>query len=135
LLKRAFNANNTSSNTIYHGGGGLSTKKYAAARDPRLRSSSAARCEAAELAPGGVGEVLFELLGEVPGEVLALPPRVAGAGKSRQGPPQTSSHGSAIPRRSSHFGDRGASLLGCRLRVRPLAKVSKRRDAGQPRLR
>ena len=29
-------------------------------------------CEAAELAPGGVGEVLVELLGEVPGEVLAL---------------------------------------------------------------
>ena len=32
-------------------------------------------CEAAELAPGGVGEVLVDLLGEVPGEVLALPPR------------------------------------------------------------
>ena len=32
--------------------------------------------QAAELAPGGVlGEVLVELLGEVPGEVLALPPR------------------------------------------------------------
>ena len=57
-----------------------------------------------------------------------------GAGKSRQGLPQPSSHGSAIPRRSSHFGDLGASLLGCRLRVRQPAKVSKRRDAGQPRL-
>ena len=88
MLKRAFNANNTSSNTIYHGGGGLSTKKYAAARDPRLRSSSAARCEAAELAPGGVGEVLVELLGEVPGEVLALPPRaVAGAASDGQRAP------------------------------------------------
>ena len=39
-------------------------------------------------------------------------------GKSRQGLPQSSSHGSAIPRRSSHFGDHGTSLLGCRLRVR-----------------
>ena len=52
-----------------------------------------------------------------------------GAGKSRQGLPQLSSHGLAIPRRSSHFGDRGASLLGCRLRVRRPAQVSKRRDA------
>ena len=43
-------------------------------------------------------------------------------GKSRQGLPQPSSHGSAIPRRSSHFGDRGASLLGRRLRVRRLRK-------------
>ena len=33
------------------------------------------RLKAAELAPGGVGEVLVELLGEVSGEVLALPPR------------------------------------------------------------
>ena len=58
-----------------------------------------------------------------------------GAGKSRQGLPKPSSHGSAIPRLSSHFGDRETSLLGCRLRVRRPAKVSKRRDAGQPRLR
>ena len=54
-----------------------------------------------------------------------------GAGKSRQAlPHQSSSHGSAMPRRSSHFDDRGASLLGRRLRVRRLlAKVPKRRDA------
>ena len=51
------------------------TKTVAAAGDPRLRSSPAAPCEPAELALGGVGEVLIELLGEVPGEVLALPPR------------------------------------------------------------
>ena len=39
-----------------------------------MRSSpAAAPCEPAKLAPGGVGEVLVELLGEVPGEVLALP--------------------------------------------------------------
>jgi len=56
-------------------------------------------------------------------------------GKSRQGLPQPSKHGSTIPRRSSHLGDRGASLLRRRLRVRRPAKASKRRDAGQPRLR
>ena len=49
--------------------------------------------------------------------------------------PQPSSHGSAVPRRPSHFGDDGASLLGRRLRVRRSVKASKRRDAGQPRLR
>ena len=40
----------------------------------------------------------------------------------RTSPTYCSSHGSAIPRRSSHFGDRGASLLGRRLRVRRLRK-------------
>jgi|TARA_B100000524_G_scaffold272980_1_gene150910 hypothetical protein len=54
------------SSNIYHGGGGLCNKKIAAARDPRLGVCGA--CEAAELAPGGVDEVLVELLGEVPGE-------------------------------------------------------------------
>ena len=56
-----------------------------------------------------------------------------GAGKSRQGLPQPSKHGSTIPRRSSHLGDRGASLLRRRLRVRRPAKASQCcRDAGQP---
>ena len=58
-----------------------------------------------------------------------------GQSQSHQGLPQPSSPGSAIPRRFSHFDDRGASLLGRRLRVRRPAKASKRRDAGQPRLR
>ena len=68
-------------------GGGLSTKKIAAARDPRLRSSPAAPCEPAELAPGGVGEVLVELLGEVPGEVLACHLAVADAASDGQRAP------------------------------------------------
>ena len=50
-------------------------------------------------------------------------------GKSREALPQPGSHGWAIPRRSSHFGDRGASLLSRRLiRIRRLVKVPKRRD-------
>ena len=50
------------------------TKNIAAAR-PATEVFACGACEAAELAPGGVGEVLGELLGDVPGEVLALPPR------------------------------------------------------------
>ena len=57
---------------IYHGGGGLSTKK--SSRHGTPTEVCGAR-EAAELAPGDVAEVMVELLGEVPGEVLALPPR------------------------------------------------------------
>ena len=69
-----FDINNTSN--IHHGGGGLSIpKKSPRHGTPTIRSSPAAPCEPAELAPGGVGEVLVELLGEAPGEVLALPPR------------------------------------------------------------
>jgi len=59
------------------GGDGLSTNKIAAARDPRLRSPPAAHARRQSSRPGAWArsEVLVELLGEVPGEVLALPPR------------------------------------------------------------
>ena len=56
-----------------------------------------------------------------------------GQSQSHQGLPQPSSPGSAIPRRFSHFDDRGASLLGRRLRVRRLRK-SQSAEAGQSRL-
>ena len=128
-----FNINNTSN--IYHGGGGLSTKKIAAARDPRLRSPPAAHARRQSSLPGAWARCSSSCWARCRARSWPCHLAVAGAGKSRQGLPQPSSHGSAIPRRSSHFGDRGASLLGCRLRVRRPAKVSKRRDAGQPRLR
>ena len=69
----AFHVNNTS--TIYHRGGRLKYQKNRRGTGPPTEVSACGACEAAELAPGGVGEVLVELLGEVPGEVLALPPR------------------------------------------------------------
>ncbi len=50
------------------------TKNIAAAR-PATEVFACGACEAAELAPGGVGEALVDLLVEVLGEVLALPPR------------------------------------------------------------
>ena len=60
---------------IYHGVGRLKYQKNRRGTGPPTEVSACGACEAAELAPGGVGEVLVDLLGEAPGEVLALPPR------------------------------------------------------------
>ena len=69
---------------IYHGGGGLSTKK--SSRHGTPTEVCGAR-EAAELAPGDVAEVMVELLGEVPGEVLACHLAVADAASDGQRAP------------------------------------------------
>jgi len=60
---------------IFTTGGRLKYRKNRRGTGLPTGVSACGACEVAELAPGGVGEVLVELLGEVPGEVLALPPR------------------------------------------------------------
>ena len=74
MLKRLFNVDKTSSNKyLPPRGGRLTHQKNRRGKGPPTEVYGA--CEAAELAPGGVGEVMGESLGEVSGEVLALPPR------------------------------------------------------------
>ena len=74
MLKRLFNVNKTSSNKyLPPRGGRLTHQKNRRGKGPPTEVYGA--CEAAELAPGGVGEVMGESLGEMSGEVLALPPR------------------------------------------------------------
>ena len=57
---------------IFTTGGGLKYQEKSPRHGPPTEVCGA--CEAAELVPGSVGEVLVELLVEVPGEVLALLP-------------------------------------------------------------
>ena len=58
---------------IFTTGGRLKYRKNRRGTGLPTGVSACGACGVAELAPVGVGEVLVELLGEVPGEVLALP--------------------------------------------------------------
>ena len=73
LCYNAFNVNNTSSN-IYHGGR-LKYQKSRRGTGPPIEVFACGAMRAGRARTRGVGEVLLDLLGEAPGEVLALPPR------------------------------------------------------------